>query len=80
MTYQIPEGWKLVPIEPTEKMMDCYRAAFISEKRFDGKEVYKAMLEAAPVPPAHIPEAEKMVEQDDIARDMDDSDMRRGAK
>ena len=46
----IPDGWKLVPIEPTESMMDAYRYAFTSKDRFDGANVYKAMLTAAPAP------------------------------
>ena len=49
----IPPGWQLVPIEPTEEMLDddkeaqrfgspSYRAALL---------VYRAMLKAAPTPP-----------------------------
>lgn len=33
--------------EPNERMMDVYRRAFISEKRFDGAKVYGAMIDAA---------------------------------
>jgi hypothetical protein len=36
-------------------MMARYRAAFTSEKRFDGAEVYKAMVLAAP--PVQQPKA-----------------------
>jgi hypothetical protein len=43
----VPEGYALVPVEPTPAMMDAYRAAFISEQRFDGAQVYKAMIAAA---------------------------------
>lgn len=34
-------------MEPDEEMMEVYRAAFISEKRFDGREVFKAMTAVA---------------------------------
>lgn len=40
-----PEGWKLVPDEPTEEM----KLAWVSHKSFDG--CYQAMLAAAPTPP-----------------------------
>lgn len=39
----IPEGWKLVPIEPTEEMINEGVSAFGG--------VYRAMIEAAPTPP-----------------------------
>ncbi len=42
----VPQGWKLVPIEPTSSMLDCIH---------DGRDVaarrYAAMLAAAPEPP-----------------------------
>lgn len=43
----VPDGWKLVPMEPTPAML----AAFVEA---DGKAVkgYKAMLATAPTPPA----------------------------
>lgn len=34
-------------MEPDDEMMEVYRAAFISEKRFDGREVFKAMSAVA---------------------------------
>lgn len=44
----IPEGWQLVPIEPTEEMRDEGREMY----RNDGDEldIYQAMLAAAPKP------------------------------
>jgi hypothetical protein len=49
---QATAGWKLVPIEPSEEMMQVYRTAFTSNARFDGAEVYRAMVFAAP--PAQV--------------------------
>ena len=43
----VPAGWKLVPVEPTEKMIDMGRGLSSFP---DG--VYRAMLAAAPKPPA----------------------------
>lgn len=45
----VPEGWKLVPLEPTEDMVGC--AWMIEPPRMFG-EVYRAMLAAAPSAPA----------------------------
>lgn len=42
----VPAGWKLVPVEPTEKMVDMGRGLSSFP---DG--VYRAMLDAAPQPP-----------------------------
>ncbi|UWX75332.1 hypothetical protein [Burkholderia gladioli] len=50
----LPEGWKLVPIEPTQKMLDCWwdglqkGAAFVN---CTPRGVYGAMLDAAPAAP-----------------------------
>ncbi|WP_244139134.1 hypothetical protein [Burkholderia gladioli] len=55
----LPEGWKLVPIEPTQKMLDCWwdglqkGAAFVN---CTPRGVYGAMLDAAPAAP--VAEAE----------------------
>ncbi len=43
----VPAGWRLVPVEPTEKMVDMGRGLSSFP---DG--VYRAMLDAAPQPPA----------------------------
>lgn len=49
----IPEGWKLVPVEPTQAMVE---AAFdaLPNSPFEGRirTHYRAMLAAAPTPPA----------------------------
>ena len=42
----VPEGWKLVPVEPTTKMIDAAR----SQSSFPAG-VWRAMLNAAPQPP-----------------------------
>lgn len=56
----IPDGWKLVPIEPTEAMLSdvdeevgghCYSCSAWSASWDDCKRVYAAMLAAAPTPP-----------------------------
>lgn len=49
---QVPQGWKLVPVEPTPAIMEAYMHAFVSEKRFDMREVWAAMLSASPQAPA----------------------------
>ena len=43
------KGWKLVPIEPTEEMID---AGWIDKEDVDPDDIYGAMLAAAPLPPA----------------------------
>ena len=52
----IPDGWKLVPVEPTERMKQAL--ADETEYRIDKKlwkSAYHAMLAAAPTPPAQEP-------------------------
>ncbi len=46
----IPEGWKLVPIEPTEAM--CEMALWASLNDETGREIVMKAIEAAPRPPA----------------------------
>lgn len=49
----VPEGWKLVPVEPTPKMS---AAGFcVSEAEHDPSGVYRAMLAAAPFAPTAAP-------------------------
>ena len=40
-------GMRVVPVEPTEPMMEQYKRTFISSDRFDGPKVYRAMVLAA---------------------------------
>lgn len=48
-----PKGWKLVPLEPTGRMLKHgTMARTISESGSDG--VYKSMIEAAPNPPSAV--------------------------
>jgi hypothetical protein len=55
--FQAPNGWKLVPVEPTEAMLDAGRyAVFVDLKRKDGmkfmRKGYHAMLAVTPAFPA----------------------------
>lgn len=43
-----PEGWKLVPVEPTAKMMVA--GTLVSEFQEDPAGMYRAMIAAAPAP------------------------------
>ncbi|HHE5405579.1 TPA: DUF551 domain-containing protein [Klebsiella michiganensis] len=55
----IPEGYVLVPKEPTKEMIDAGWLHFMGTKNPSSKGTYKAMLEAAPQPqnaPQNIPE------------------------
>lgn len=44
----VPDGWKLVPIEPTEKMIDVDALSMFAQESI--QETYKAMLSLAPKP------------------------------
>lgn len=46
----VPEGWKLVPVDPTREML---RSAFPASGPVTANAVYRAMLAAAPQPPKH---------------------------
>ena len=52
----LPEGWALVPIEPTDKMVRaCYHidlSYMPGQEGADGAAIYRAMLAAAPQPVA----------------------------
>jgi len=52
----VPEGWKLVPVEPTEAMLD--RGGEAVENGYFGDRVWSDMLAAAPEPPATRSEAD----------------------
>ena len=57
-----PAGWKLVPVEPTEEMVNAFKSADLTELRRYGVTIsrllvrftqnYRAMLAAAPTQPA----------------------------
>ena len=51
----VPDGWKLVPVEPTEEMLPAGRDTPLSGLEEDApddyKAVFKSMLSAAPPPP-----------------------------
>lgn len=42
----VPDGWKLVPVEPDEYMLNAGMSAFCT-----GGRVFQSMVEAAPQPP-----------------------------
>ena len=47
-----PKGWKLVPFEPTDAMIECgCRALGALYGQYGASEAYRAMLAAAPTPP-----------------------------
>jgi hypothetical protein len=48
----VPEGWKLVPVEPTFEMCDADAGTSTTERRMWNAAHYRAMLAAAPEPPA----------------------------
>ena len=73
----VPEGYALVPVEPTEAMLDAGHAA--AWRRIpscfdmtDAEIVYRAMLAAAPeqAPPAAVPEELPPPHGDGILRDL----------
>lgn len=43
----VPDGWKLVPVEPTQEMATAYRYGTLLQNR----NAWRAMLSAAPTPP-----------------------------
>lgn len=45
----IPEGWQLVPVEPTARMRNAFFQAYFPGPDIEVK-IYKAMLAAAPKP------------------------------
>jgi NTP pyrophosphatase (non-canonical NTP hydrolase) len=55
MSENIPAGWKLVPIEPTDAMVDAGRVARMNVAGgYEGPSGWQAMLDAAPPPYTHI--------------------------
>lgn len=48
-----PDGWKLVPIEPTPEMLNASRHSTSKAKTIEAcdRAVYAAMIDAAPTPP-----------------------------
>ena len=54
-------GYAVVPREPTQGMMNAYRHAFVSEKRFDMREVWSSMLTASVKHAFHVPPVGRVV-------------------
>lgn len=48
--YQVPDGWKLVPIEPSKEMLLASKRYKAKTKVPTGPGVYRAMIAAAPEP------------------------------
>lgn len=55
-----PDGWKLVPIEPTEEML-----AVVNIADQDAYNSYISMVEAAPTPPAQEDEPVAVIDESD---------------
>lgn len=49
--WQTPDGWVLVPREPTDEMVDAARGFLEPSTARIGRAAYRAMLETAPSPP-----------------------------
>jgi len=65
----IPERWKLVPVEPTLDMCLAGASARIAiETPTPAEAAYKAMLAAAPQPPDHIVDANKMADLHELRK------------
>ena len=47
----VPEGWKLVPTEPTDEMLDAAQSRIDDMYRLDAMNLYVAMIETAPTAP-----------------------------
>ena len=43
----VPEGYVLVPVEPTEKMIDAWWDTHVDGETLDEVKAYKAMIQAA---------------------------------
>lgn len=43
----LPEGYVLVPVEPTEKMIDAWWDTHVDGETLDEVKAYKAMIQAA---------------------------------
>jgi hypothetical protein len=56
----VPEGWKLVPIEPTEEMLNVYHGYHRSGKGYLDLSIWRDMIAAAPHP---LPVQEKGANQ-----------------
>jgi len=48
---RVPEGWKLVPVKPTEKMVEVGYAAINCKATSPTRLAWNAMITAAPTPP-----------------------------
>jgi hypothetical protein len=47
----VPEGWKLVPVEPTAQMLIAGQQAWLDDPMRRSSTLYSAMLSASPPPP-----------------------------
>lgn len=50
--HSVPEGWKLVPVEPTQAQLSAGQTAWLADPMRRSTTLYRAMLAAAPQPVA----------------------------
>jgi len=55
-----PEGWRLVPVEPTEAMHEAANREWDGRMSARAAGVWQAMLAAAPLPPAETPDVRSL--------------------
>jgi hypothetical protein len=67
----VPEGWKLVPVEPTEIMQDAGVVVMptVDCHPYDAGMVYKAMLSAAPTDDKLTPDEAQPAAWVELSRD-----------
>lgn len=46
----VPDGWKLVPVEPTNEMLDYAHTVWLRDPLRRSTTLYRGMLAAAPQP------------------------------
>lgn len=82
MSERFPEGWKLVPVEPTEEMVDAGEQTFVSGYKGSPvstpSNVYAAMLSAAPPAPAGLGDGDLRTAERAMLADAEDRLRRRG--
>jgi hypothetical protein len=60
---KIPEGWKLMPVEPTPEMIIAASESWDGRKQSRFQIAYGAMLRTAPTPPAQEDELRQAAEE-----------------
>lgn len=70
----VPDGWKLVPVEPTQAMYCAANEHYESNEYCGNGGIYRAMLSAAPAAPAVPDDVVKDAERYRYLRDISASD------